>query len=177
MANQFLKKVVFISILLSLILILFYIILSFTNNRPTTTSKPTVAISNNLRDRYLETLSPDEKKLFFIDKKNSQAKKDNFDLIKKVAVPTNKIQITSCYSSPLAIKIPFQDELAWQNNDNVPHTIQISEHHSYQIPAKGVIVTPADFGYGIALYGYNCDGSHEAGGIIFVNEKADKRKN
>lgn len=92
-------------------------------------------------------------------------------LVAKVAVETNVLTIgQNCSVSPVVLRTRSK-EVTLKNTDSVAHTIAFtSPFFSGTIPPNGSLKMPVDFKGQLGLYGYGCDGSAQAVGLMDVVE-------
>lgn len=115
-------------------------------------------------------LSEDEKTLLKTPQKDASEEKKSahFAVVQRLAKRTEFLDLSACYGDPLAFRAHEGTKFSVKNNDAVSHTLQISPEHIYTIPAKGAREITAQFGFGPGVYGYGCDDSPEARGILFI---------
>jgi hypothetical protein len=92
-------------------------------------------------------------------------------LVAKLAVEADKISIgANCSVSPVVVKTPLVmgKKVTLENNDSVAHTISFNTPPNFEVPANGKIEMPVDFKGTPGIYGYGCDNSPDAVGLIQV---------
>lgn len=92
----------------------------------------------------------------------------HFAIVNRLARTAEFLDLSACYGSPLSFRVVEGAEFSVKNNDTVAHTLQISPEHIYTVPAKEEKKLTAQFGKGPGVYGYGCDNSPDARGILFV---------
>lgn len=86
------------------------------------------------------------------------------------AVPSDFIDLGGCDPKPSALKVTQNKTFTVRNNDAAFHILVIDPGREYLIPAGGVKEITADFGKGPGIYGFGCDESEEAVGVILITE-------
>ena len=92
----------------------------------------------------------------------------HFELALSAAQAATTLQITSCKSNPTVLRTKNGSTFKVKNNDAVEHVLLFDKDHIYKLGANSTTSIKADFGRGAGLYGYGCDKSSEAAGLIFV---------
>jgi hypothetical protein len=92
----------------------------------------------------------------------------HFKIVQRLAVLSDTLDITGCSPDPLVTKHRLISDLQVTNRDDVPHELQVNPQHLYKVPAHGSISIPPDLGSGTGVYGYGCDNSLNAVGLLFI---------
>lgn len=91
-------------------------------------------------------------------------------LVASSAVETKSIDLTSCQAKPLVSRFREGAEITLINNDPVPHVMVFNPSLTFPVPAKSSSKIKANFGYGPGIYGFGCDQSPMAVGMILLTE-------
>ncbi len=84
------------------------------------------------------------------------AKQKHAQIVAKLAVDGDNIQINNCKPSPLVLHVKIGSEFTMTNNDSVDHDITFYEEPTYKLPANNSLTIKAAFKYGTGDYGYVC---------------------
>lgn len=87
-------------------------------------------------------------------------------LATKLSKESDNLDITNCSSNPLVLRIKNNKNLKVKNSDDVPHMLILDDSHKYQIAKNSTTDLKVDFGHGIGLYGYICEGVGLTGFIL-----------
>lgn len=91
--------------------------------------------------------------------------------VKRAAIATDTIVIgPSCKASPVVVKTQKGANLVFKNNDSLPHTVSFDRTHSFPVSAQGSVTIPVDFGEVGGFYGYGCESSISAIGMVLITE-------
>ena len=130
----------------------------------------------NQRGATLPTVSPrtdltaDEKQVLNVPVNGTQQQREqNLALAQKLAVKSETLNISSCHPVPVVLGVMFGQDFIIKNTDSVSHSVAFNQNHVYTIPANGQSVVKADFGHNSGLYGYGCDASNGAAGLVLVS--------
>jgi len=117
-------------------------------------------------------LSADEKILLKTPPQSASEteKAAHFAVVNRLARTTEFLDLSTCFGNPLAFRVQEGAIFTIKNNDTVEHTLQISQKYLYTVAAKGERKLTANFGFGPGVYGYGCDNSPDARGILFVTK-------
>lgn len=95
------------------------------------------------------------------------AEKDIHDaLAAKLSKESDSLDITNCRSDPLVVRIKINENLKVKNNDNIDRKLIIDDTHIYEIAKNSTTSIKVDFGHGVGLYGYICEGIGLTGFIL-----------
>ena len=145
------------------------VLLGFLVFKPETTNGP----GANQSIKQSVPLTGEEKKLLKIPPQGAPEteKAAHFALLQRLARTTDFLDLSTCFGNPLAFRVQNGAAFVLKNNDSLPHTLQISPQHIYTVPARDEREIVAQFGFGPGVYGYGCDDSPDARGILFVTDK------
>lgn len=117
-------------------------------------------------------LSADEKALLRTPQKGATEaeKAAHFAVVNRLARTAEFLDLSACFGNPLSFRVVEGATFTVKNNAAVAHTLQISPKYIYTIPAKGERKLVAKFGFGPGVYGYGCDDSPDARGILLVTK-------
>ena len=146
------KQLLTIGIII-LILIVGYMIWS-SQDQSVTTPPPSATNAD-----LLETPGPDAP---------IQERQRHFELALSAARSSDLLDITSCQPDPTVLRTRNGATFRVKNGDSSEHILLFDPEHIYRIPAGSTLNIKADFGKGSGLYGYGCDLSSQASGLIFV---------
>lgn len=73
-----------------------------------------------------------------------------------------------CITSPLVMKLQLKKSFVIKNTDTADHVISFNKEHIYTIPAGKAKNVVADFGHDAGIYGYGCDSTPGAAGMVLV---------
>jgi hypothetical protein len=90
------------------------------------------------------------------------------ELISKLAVPTNKLEITACKPNPAVIALDSGTSFSVTNKDSVSHILVLNPTTTFTIDAGATKSIKADFGKGPGMYAYGCDNGNEPVGVFLV---------
>lgn len=157
--------------LIILVLLLVTIILSYSIY--TETVSPGVGILSpspiDVTDDYPSRLSFEELAVINPPITGSfKEREDHLELADKLARETASLDIVECFGEPIVFKTKLGQEITIRNLDNEDHIIAFNKNNVHILPANGRINITADFGFGSGIYGYNCDSSEKATGMVFV---------
>ena len=101
------------------------------------------------------------------DDASEEERRRHTDLVDKLAVETNVLEIADCEPTPLVIMVSEEESINIKNTGDVSHTIQSGDFEIF-LPANGekVVEVKSIAEFGLGSYGYNCDGVLE--GVINV---------
>ena len=92
-----------------------------------------------------------------------------FDLVTSQATAADMLVLgANCTPVPLVISLPLKKTFTIKNTDTVAHTMRLDKDHTYTIEAGKSKEIAADFGHEAGLYGYGCDSSTKAVGMMVV---------
>ena len=95
----------------------------------------------------------------------------HFALAQRTATEANMLTMSAgCRMNPVILKAQNETTVLVQNQDTVAHTIVFNGTLTYPVPAGGEVSLPIGFEKGVGLYGYACDASASAAGMILVTE-------
>ena len=105
-----------------------------------------------------------------VNKKSSEDKQKNAQLITKSAVKTDKLAINNCKADPYVPMIAFNDVLTITNNDQLNHILTFSDEMIFEIPQKQTVRFRISPSTKTGMYGFSCDGQDDQnhGGILVV---------
>jgi len=114
-------------------------------------------------------LTGDEKRILEIpDGSNPEALAAYGDLISQAAIEASEIKLIDCNTSPLAVKGKLSSIVKFINESDKEAQIAFDADHLYAVPASGQINVTLDFGKGVGIYGYSCNGSTKPVGVIYI---------
>lgn len=114
-------------------------------------------------------LTADEKQALNPPKTNDPIEqKKFFDLITKLAKDSTELDISGCSAKPVVFRTKHAATFKVVNKDSTEHTMVIDKDRTYKVPAKGSTEVKADFGKAAGIYGYGCDSSGAAVGMLFT---------
>lgn len=119
---------------------------------------------------YLAKLTPDEKAALAPPAQNASQdqQKQFFDLVSKTAKTSDALDISQCKPNPVVMKVKYGGTFPAKNTDSVPHRIVFDKDHVYTIPANGQTAVEVNFGKAAGIYGYGCDSTNYAVGMLFT---------
>jgi|GEM_PF-3562807 len=92
-----------------------------------------------------------------------------FNLIQNNAKSTESLSLSkNCTPTPLVSKLKLNKVFTIKNTDSVDHTIIFNTEHMFTIAAGGSKQINANFGHNDGIYGYGCDSSSGAVGMVLV---------
>ena len=92
-----------------------------------------------------------------------------FNLVQGRAEATDALAVgAKCVTSPLVMKLQLKKSFVIKNTDTADHTISFNKEHIYTIPAGKTTNVVADFGHDAGIYGYGCDSTPGAAGMVLV---------
>ncbi|MBI2013342.1 MAG: hypothetical protein HYS87_00700 [Candidatus Colwellbacteria bacterium] len=97
-----------------------------------------------------------------------EERRQHFELAAMLAEEADLLDITGCKADPVVLKLTDQETFGVKNDDIVPHVLRISDEIEFTVEANSTTGLKADFGHGVGLYGYGCDGSTGAIGLFLV---------
>lgn len=92
-------------------------------------------------------------------------------LVAKLAMETDTVTVgPNCKITPVVVKTPLVSgkKLHFKNSDTVAHEIAFTNPPSYAIAANSTVDIPIDFKGVPGIYGYGCDMSPNAVGLVQV---------
>lgn len=111
----------------------------------------------------------EKQQLLKIRQDSSQEEKQrHFDLVQKFAQDVAYLDITGCAPRPFIIRLKDGKEFGVKNADGAEREMGIDPQHIYTIPARSEKKIKADFGHGPGVYGYGCDKSQDAVGMLLI---------
>jgi hypothetical protein len=90
------------------------------------------------------------------------------ELVRKSAVTTETLDITSCRINPIAISAQLGSKITLKNTDTFPHAISFGAPVVYEVGPRSSRVMTFDFKKDAGIYAYGCDNSRDAAGIILL---------
>ncbi|MBI5134422.1 MAG: hypothetical protein HZA81_03515 [Candidatus Taylorbacteria bacterium] len=99
-----------------------------------------------------------------------ERKRQHAERVLEAAVKTDTINISTCVANPTVAMVAFGQKITFVNDDSVEHMIGFNIEDRYSVPAKSKKEIVADFEKGKGIYGYGCDASQRAIGMIVVTE-------
>lgn len=87
-------------------------------------------------------------------------------LAEKLSKESDSLDITNCRSNPLVLRIKNNENLKVKNSDNIDRNLIFDDTHKYQIAKNSTTNLKVDFGHGVGLYGYVCQGVGLTGFIL-----------
>lgn len=97
-----------------------------------------------------------------------EEQKKHFDLVSQLAENVDYIDIGKCRPSPLVVRIKNKDPVTFKNSDELQHSVPLSPEQVLTISAGGKESIIVNFEFGPGVYGYTCDASYKAVGVILV---------
>jgi hypothetical protein len=102
---------------------------------------------------------------------SSEAEQKAFaELVASAAVRTDKINLSSCKAMPTVASFNLDSMITLVNDDPTEHTMVLDPKNTFTVPGKSKKTIKADFGHGPGLYGYGCDMSSGAVGMMLVTQ-------
>lgn len=93
--------------------------------------------------------------------------KDKHDaLAEKLSKESDTLDITNCRSNPLVLRARINQNLTVKNEENLDRKLIFDDDHQYPIPKNSTTTLKVDFGKGVGLYGYVCEGVGLTGFIL-----------
>lgn len=102
---------------------------------------------------------------------SEQKRKEHFALVERLAKEAEYLDITDCKSIPVVLRAKKGSEIQLRNTSKVDHALVIDKDHVYTVPAEKTLKVKADFGKGAGVYGYGCDKSTGATGMMLIYEQ------
>lgn len=96
----------------------------------------------------------------------STEKEKHDALAVKLSKEGDSLDITNCGSNPLVLRIEINENLKVKNSDNIDRKLIFDDTHEYQIAKNSTTNLKVDFGHGVGLYGYICEGVGLTGFIL-----------
>lgn len=101
-----------------------------------------------------------------------EQERQHTNLVKSIAQEAEYLDITNCSPNPLVFQVRYGESFIIKNSDTIEHRLR----HSYWkedpivVPANNErkVVTADLIVEGSGIYGYGCDSSGEAQGILFI---------
>ena len=174
------QKIILLSIVASIGLIglAFFVTTSFPQNPAEPSLENNESSSENTEQPQGESerllagnLSAEEKAILSPPSSNASdsAKDEHTRLVLSVAKETGRIALEDCTVSPLVLRIKRGESFVVTNFDRVSHALFISSANQYSLDPDQTKEIVADFGGG-GIYGYGCDSSTKAIGMILLTE-------
>lgn len=155
------KNIALIVIFLSLLFLIIFVVIKVESNLPTIqfflspAHKPTQTEKLMLKSAHRNP-SPAEFSALY-------------QYVLKIAYPTPYIEIGKCSPYPLAVRVVVNTNLTFVNSDSIPHSIVFTPKRQIILQPKEKKTVLVDFyRYSPVPYGYTCDDSIEAVGILFA---------
>lgn len=101
---------------------------------------------------------------------NEAEMKKHFELVQKLAKEPDFLEVAKCEVRPVVTRLRNSKTFQVRNQDSIDHTIVVDKDHTYSISAGSTQTIPVDFGHGAGVYGFGCDDSTSAVGMLFVTE-------
>ena len=95
-------------------------------------------------------------------------KEEHLELAIKLAAETESLNIKDCFGDPVVFKTKLGQQFTIKNLDSEDHLIAFNKDHIYHLPALGEATITAEFGFGSGVYGFSCDESSNATGMVLV---------
>lgn len=139
-------------------------------------SEPPRLSSEGVTRSFPRNLTPQERAALVTPARDAsdEEKRRHFDLVVPLATRAEFLDITDCLGNPIVFEATQDRGFSVKNSDDENHTLQLSEERFYTVPAGGTKDIVADFGFGPGVYGYGCDNSTGAAGVILVTPAAPK---
>lgn len=95
----------------------------------------------------------------------------HFAAIEEAAVATDTIHVgEACAISPRVSRVKLDEALVIINHDTDDHRIVFNEQLQIAVPAERKITVQPEFDQGAGIYGFGCDRSQSAVGMMLVTE-------
>lgn len=118
------------------------------------------------------TSSPSSKRILNPPGSNASEEEETryYDLVAETAETAATLDLSGCRPKPTAMEVTWNQTFKVRNQDALPHILVINADYEYLIPARSQKEIVADFGKGPGVYGFGCDESEEAVGVILLTE-------
>lgn len=96
----------------------------------------------------------------------------HFALATRLAENSETLDITGCSAEPVVLQRTFGSTINIENSDSSSHTILFGPDMTIDVPANGtadLAVDESNFQNGPGLYGYGCDNSSQAVGLMLIS--------
>ena len=97
-----------------------------------------------------------------------EEREEHLELAIKLARETASLDIKDCFGDPVVFKAKLGQEFTIKNLDSEDHIIAFNREHIFHIPALSEASIIAEFGFGSGVYGFSCDESLNATGMVLV---------
>ncbi len=142
---------------------------------PTFLKQSDYAIQVNASKEWVEyndtrpTRSPDQIQVLNApnDSANETDRKNYVAYVGTLAKSSKKLNLSSCYPSPVAIKIKNKSQITVTNSSNSQHTLHVNNTR-YAIPAKGEKIITLTFSKIPGVYDFSCDDLKEPVGVFYI---------
>jgi len=91
-----------------------------------------------------------------------------FEEVQRLAREADFVDISDCTPNPQVLQVKYGSTITFRNQDTAEHTITHNPQYQFVIPPGGTKEVAADFGRGPGLYGYGCESSSGAIGMILI---------
>jgi hypothetical protein len=133
--------------------------------KPVTTAQPAQTVTTK------NVTTPEGQKILASQptSASSAAEQQAFaDSVFKAAVSTTSINISSCVAGPTVSSVINDSNVLFVNDDAVEHVVVFNSENIIKVPAKSNLSVKAAFGKGPGIYGFGCDSSDKAVGMVVV---------
>jgi len=157
-----------IIILLAVALVLGQAIYKQQSPQPSKESLPRETNSSNLPKLLPPDLTADEKAVLNPPSPDAPAaeREKHSALAAKLSKESDSLDITNCRSNPLVLRIKINKNLIVKNSGNIDRKLIFDDTHKHQIAKNSTTNIKVDFGHGVGLYGYICEGVGLTGFIL-----------